>query len=129
MSTPTDSRFSATDETFQLHPTILLHVMGAGASVKGDLAEILSESDCKELTGELFENDVFVQYSNNNSLPKQKLAEIVNSRYDCFLTHDWGKELGLDNHARVAHVNRALQALNLKTWFDQEQMQGDIPTR
>lgn len=47
--------------------------------------------------------------------------------YAAFLTHDWGTdELGRDNHRRVSTINEALKAVGLKTWFDEEQMQGNI---
>lgn len=35
---------------------------------------------------------------------------------------DWGKDDGVDNHARVSQINAALQARGLKTWFDEEQV-------
>ena len=62
---------------------------------------------------------------------RKKLAElrnpVQNSRYDCFLTHDWGTdELGRSNHDRVSQVNRLLQASGLVTWFDEERMEGNI---
>ena len=44
-----------------------------------------------------------------------------------FLKHDWGvDELGRDNHSRVALVNASLQRVGLTTWFDEEQMRGDV---
>ena len=46
---------------------------------------------------------------------------------DVFLTHDWGKdERGRDTHARVSRVNAALKSRGISTWFDDEQMHGDI---
>ena len=45
---------------------------------------------------------------------------------DAFLTHDWGQELGQDNHLRVSIVNDALKARHFLTWFDTELMEGDI---
>ena len=52
--------------------------------------------------------------------------ELVN-KTDVFLTHDWGEdELGRKNHDRVAKVNLALKAKGIKTWFDSDQMVGDI---
>ena len=40
----------------------------------------------------------------------------------CFLTHNWAN----GNHERVAAVNRALKALGIVTWFDDERMEGQI---
>ena len=40
----------------------------------------------------------------------------------CFLTHNWAN----GNHERVAAVNRALKALGIVTWFDDERMEGQV---
>lgn len=48
-------------------------------------------------------------------------------KYDVFLTHDWGTdEKNRNNHARVSALNRKLQALRVRTWFDEERLEGDI---
>ena len=44
-----------------------------------------------------------------------------------FLTHDWGTdELRRSNHSRVANVNSHLRNLGVKTWFDSQQLSGNI---
>lgn len=44
-----------------------------------------------------------------------------------FLTHTWKKDgEGRDNHQRVQKVNDALKTRGLVTWFDSEQMTGQI---
>ena len=44
-----------------------------------------------------------------------------------FLTHAWSKdELKRDNHARVGIVNKLLKAKGIKTWFDEDMMEGHI---
>jgi hypothetical protein len=49
------------------------------------------------------------------------------SSFDVFLTHDWGMdEKGRNNHERVSRVNKALQKRGIKTWFDEEKMEGII---
>lgn len=46
-------------------------------------------------------------------------------KYDVFLTHDWGTEdTQFLNHRRVSAINDKLASLGLKTWFDQERMEG-----
>eukprot|EP00296_Roombia_truncata_P007815 JP446268.1.p1 GENE.JP446268.1~~JP446268.1.p1 ORF type:complete len:426 (+),score=101.51 JP446268.1:74-1279(+) len=48
---------------------------------------------------------------------------------DAFLTHDWGKgdeNNGRDNHAEVAAVNTALKQRGIRTWFDQDRMEGVV---
>lgn len=43
------------------------------------------------------------------------------------MTHDWGTdELGRNNHVRVSNMNKALQARGIKTWFDEEKLEGDL---
>ena len=55
------------------------------------------------------------------------MASRATHPYDCFLTHDWGKdELGRDNHARVSEVCKRLKQAGLAPWFDEELMRGDI---
>lgn len=42
-------------------------------------------------------------------------------------SHDWGTdELGRVNHDRVSEINKALQRAGLTTWFDDEQLFGDV---
>jgi len=44
-----------------------------------------------------------------------------------FLTHDWGTdELGRDNHERVKRVHTRLREHGVPSWFDEEEMRGDI---
>jgi len=48
-------------------------------------------------------------------------------KYDAFLSHNWGyDEEGRDNHIRVSGFNDELKKRNIKTWFDTEQMKGNI---
>ena len=51
-------------------------------------------------------------------------------KHAVFITHDWGKgdleELGRDNHARAAALNRALTSAGVPTWFDEEKMEGQV---
>jgi hypothetical protein len=43
------------------------------------------------------------------------------------LSHDWGEdEFGRSNHRRVLAISRALQEKGLKTWIDEEQMEGNV---
>eukprot|EP00730_Choanoeca_flexa_P004541 TRINITY_DN11727_c0_g1_i1.p4 TRINITY_DN11727_c0_g1~~TRINITY_DN11727_c0_g1_i1.p4 ORF type:complete len:183 (+),score=48.86 TRINITY_DN11727_c0_g1_i1:2458-3006(+) len=47
--------------------------------------------------------------------------------YDAFLTHDWGVDQeGRNNHERVVRVGRALKALGVNVWIDEERMTGHI---
>jgi hypothetical protein len=49
---------------------------------------------------------------------------------DVFLTHDWGiDQLERKNHDRVSSVNKALSTKGLKTWFDEEEMEGDVQAK
>ena len=50
--------------------------------------------------------------------------------FDLFLSHDWGiDEQARDNHERVQRLNALLQASGVTTWFDAEQMEGNIVDR
>jgi len=47
--------------------------------------------------------------------------------YSVFISHTWDKDdMGRDNHARAKKLNESLQHLGLTTWFDDEQMRGNI---
>ena len=46
---------------------------------------------------------------------------------DCFLTHDWGvDEKRRQNHERVKRLNQLIKEHGISTWFDEEQMTGDV---
>ena len=95
--------------------------MGSGASLS-ELPETLSASDCSSLMGGHFDQFLFDSVAVGGAVSKEKFLEALSLRTDCFLTHDWGHELGADNHARVSLINDALKARGLKTWFDEEQV-------
>lgn len=59
-------------------------------------------------------------------IAKNKLLKLA-KKTDVFLSHAWGKDqTGRDNHQRVKLINTALKERGLVTWFDEEQMAGDI---
>ena len=43
---------------------------------------------------------------------------------DCFLSHNWGENK--ENHILVANINNELIKRGLKTWFDEEKIEGNI---
>ena len=54
----------------------------------------------------------------------------MTNRTDVFLSHNWGlDELGRDNHHRVFVINRELKRIGYQTWFDSEQIVGQIHDR
>ena len=47
--------------------------------------------------------------------------------FHLFVSHNWGPDSqGRDNHERVATVNKLLRARNMRTWFDEERLRGDV---
>ena len=58
------------------------------------------------------------------SITVSELQQVVHSKYDVFLTHDWGEDR--ENHYRVAAINEELKRRGLITWFDDERMEGNI---
>ena len=61
------------------------------------------------------------------SCQELKMAAKASFIYDCFLTHDWGKdEKGRDNHQRVSAINTELKRRGFRTWFDEDRMRGNI---
>ena len=46
---------------------------------------------------------------------------------DVFLSHNWGVDNSVrDNHFRVSLINKELQDIGYKTWFDGDRMKGDL---
>ncbi|GBG33918.1 Ankyrin repeat and KH domain-containing protein 1 [Hondaea fermentalgiana] len=66
------------------------------------------------------------------SLPKrasQRIARVLlppsgTSRYDAFLTHDWGEDGA--NHEVVSSVNARIRDAGKVTWFDGDRLSGNI---
>ena len=49
---------------------------------------------------------------------------------DVFLSHNWGEDgSGRDNHDRVSLINQELKNMRYKTWFDEDEMAGNIAER
>lgn len=57
---------------------------------------------CRELAGQLFDEDLFNTLCyGQNKVSKQAFLSALDDRTDVFLTHDWGMDNGVDNHARL----------------------------
>jgi hypothetical protein len=104
--------------------------MGASVSI-----DVMPERITKAMVNELFplgyderQFDDRAAKHEDGCISKAQFADLL-SRTDVFITHDWGKELDMDNHARVARVNDGLKNLGLLTWFDSEKMKGNIKVR
>ena len=67
----------------------------------------------------------FNDYADDHgTISLEDIVNIFSSKTDVFLTHDWG--VGQFNHKRVSKINAALKQRGITTWFDDEQMEGDI---
>ena len=59
--------------------------------------------------------------------PEERVAPpLSHKRSHAFLSHDWQTD---KNHERVSRINTQLHKLGIKTWFDEDCMQGDIDER
>ena len=61
------------------------------------------------------------------SLPiitRQNTTSSCSPQSDCFLSHNWGENH--INHQRVHQINIELQKRGLKTWFDENKIDGNI---
>ena len=54
-------------------------------------------------------------------------GEEIEETYDCFLSHDWGRNG--ENHEVVLAINTELQKRGLKTWFDSDRLTGPVSAR
>lgn len=78
---------------------------------------------CCELAGAMFDEDLFHSVCfGEDRISKHVFLSALDDRTDVFLSHDWGADNNVDNHARVAMVNHALKQRGLLTWFDQEKV-------
>lgn len=101
--------------------------MGAGSSFNLEgVPESIDKAKCRELLGKCFDEDQFEELADDGHISKGELVAALVKRTDCFLTHDWGNEDGVDNHGRVRAINEALKTRGIKTWFDEEKMEGNI---
>ena len=60
------------------------------------------------------------------SLPiitRQNTTSSCSPQSDCFLSHNWGENH--INHQRVHQINIELQKRGLKTWFDENKIDGE----
>ena len=49
---------------------------------------------------------------------------------DVFLSHNWGEDCsGRNNHQRVSFINQELKNMGYKTWFDEDEMAGNLAER
>jgi hypothetical protein len=97
--------------------------MGAGASFESGF----DKSAFAEAVGPFYTSALFRKLSVNDKVPLNTLLQYANDCNDIFLTHDWGlDEDGRNNHARVSLINTALKARGLKTWFDEDRMEGKL---
>jgi len=63
----------------------------------------------------------------HGTISLEDIVKIFSVKTDVFLTHDWG--VNQFNHKRVSKINKALQSRGITTWFDDEQMEGDIKSK
>ena len=105
--------------------------MGASASIPAAAKDIrISKSQLLESpsASELLKFFNFDDYCDNHgTISVGDLQTIFSVKTDVFLTHDWG--INQFNHKRVAKVNVALKSRGITTWFDDEQMEGDIKSK
>lgn len=98
--------------------------MGSGAS---SLPPKLDKSALQAICGARFSEELYDKYKDAEGLVASDVVLKLAKRTDCFLSHDWGTDAsGRNNHQRVAAINEQLKAHGLITWFDAEQMEGDI---
>ena len=57
-------------------------------------------------------------------LPSIKNSNYLSKKTDCFLSHNWGENNS--NHKKISLINKALQKRGLITWFDENNIEGNI---
>jgi hypothetical protein len=98
--------------------------MGAAAS---SIPDKLDRNALVSLCGARFSEDIYLKNKDADGFVSKEIIITLSQQTQCFLSHDWGIDaLGRNNHERVAIVNEGLKARGIVTWFDAEQMSGDI---
>jgi hypothetical protein len=101
--------------------------MGAGSSFIVP-PEGVDSATFKQFFPAHFSHGLFRELSGaTGCIDAERLREFALQATDVFLTHDWGiDELGRINHKRVGTINRILKEKGVRTWFDEEEMKGNI---
>lgn len=60
----------------------------------------------------------------SSSIDTNKKAILPIKKTNCFLSHNWGENK--INHMKVSIINKALEKRGLSTWFDENEMEGNI---
>lgn len=102
--------------------------MGSAGSVpQAQLQTKLTRAECQKQFGTLYDEASYNAYQESDGcITVASLGRIVESKFDVFLAHNWGNELGVTNHERVQRINRVLVAEGLRTWFDEKKLEGDV---
>lgn len=97
-----------------------------GANLSNALPDVLDRHIGQdEISYELLQCIDFSRISDpiTGKVPLRKLMQEFQNKTDVFLTHDWG--LDQANHRFIRQINNSLKLLGLRTWFDDERMEGD----
>ena len=97
-----------------------------GSGISQVLNHRVSFDTCQEYFGSAIINRKSFPSSEDDCITVDDLNKFLQSKTDVFLTHDWGVVDGIDNHKRVTEINKLLQDRGITTWFDEEQMEGNI---
>lgn len=74
-----------------------------------------TREEFQDLSGPLYRGDFFRDHS---SLNPDEIERHYANYSDIFISHDWGRELGLDNHARVTDAGKHLMRKGLRANLD-----------
>ena len=118
-----------------VHHTATFKVVSPSKYLFGIISFMRTYESCNGIVEIIISNDemfvidvrfVNASFPTHHVLPHLGYHRRMSILTDVFLAHDWGKELGQDNHARVSMINKGLQARGVTTWFDEEKMTGNI---
>jgi serine/threonine protein kinase/ankyrin repeat protein len=82
-------------------------------------ARNITKLEYKETAGFLYNDEIFPPGDDDSTtLPAQAIELGHALSYDVFVSHDWGRELGLDNHKRVIDACSQLTEAHLRVCLD-----------
>lgn len=133
------SVWRSVDKKWVQAPDVKVHADGVAKAVLRpgvDVAAAAGPAAAREVregggsVGEDSKDETLMVAEDNPQVAISPQAALNGSQFDVFLSHEWGEDgEGRPTHPRVSAVNKYFQSMGVRTWFDEERMQGNVLDR
>jgi len=133
------SVWRSVDKKWVQAPDVKVHADGVAKAVLRpgvDIAAAAGPAAAREVregggsVGEDSKDETLMVAEDNPQVAISPQAALNGSQFDVFLSHEWGEDgEGRPTHPRVSAVNKYFQSMGVRTWFDEERMQGNVLDR